>query len=239
MSFFLLFSTGKSWGQSFWEKSHLGIGVGAMKYRGDIRDPFTRFAFQGNYTYELTDHLDLRAQAFLGSVGASDASVTPVTYDNTSYNRPHPFESRITEASLLVAYNLLNMNEGSKWTPYLFAGIGYFHYNPYQTIYDATTNRYHKQSYYATDKRNKPNIPMGGGIRYGLNDNIRLNLEANFRYTTTNDLDGYNPPKDGKDFFYSFTFGVSFRLGGDYNTRKNSGGKSKSSSRKNCPPVYL
>ena len=230
-------------GQSFLEKSHIGMGVGAMKYRGDIRDPYTKFAFQGNYTYELTDHLHIRAQAFLGSVGASDAS-TPIfagTDGNGSYSRPHPFNSRIQEASLLVEYSLLNMNGGSKWTPYVFAGVGMFHYTPYYTVYDPNTNRYNDYKYYATDKRNKPNIPFGGGIRYGLTDNIRLNLETNVRYTTTNDLDGYNPPKDGKDFYYSFTFGISFRLGGDYSSKTNAGKGSRSKSRngKNCPPVYL
>lgn len=228
----------KGFGQSFWEKSHIGIGVGAMKYRGDIRDPYTQFVFQGNYTYELTNHISLRGQAVFGSVGASDASTSAIQYQNILFNRPHPFRSKIQEASLLVEYNLLNINESSKWTPYIFGGMGYFHYSPYHIEYNQATNRFDKVPYFATDKRNKVSVPFGGGIKYALNENIRLNMEVNVRYTSTNDLDGYNPPNDGKDFFYTGTVGVSFRLGGDY-SRKNSGGKSKSSSRKDCPPVYL
>lgn len=230
----LLFSQ-KGFAQNFWEKSHLGIGVGAMKYKGDIFNPYTRFAFQANYTYELTDHFNIRGQAFFGSVGASDASAT--AFNINGYVRPHPFESRIKEASLLVEYNLLNMNEGSKWTPYLFAGAGFFHYQPYHTEYDATANRFYRVAYFATDKRNKLDVPFGGGIKYGLSDNIRLNLETNIRYTTTNDLDGYNPPNEGKDWFYSFTLGISFKLGGDYHSGKSGGNGAKYNSKK-CPPIY-
>ncbi|PZP41936.1 MAG: hypothetical protein DI598_17600 [Pseudopedobacter saltans] len=220
--------------QSFLERSHIGIGIGAMKYRGNIADPYTKFAFQGNYTYELTDHFSLRGQLFFGSIGASDAS-WPVGA-NSLYTRPHPFHSRIQEASILVEYNLLNMNQDSRWTPYVFAGVGYFHYTPYHTEYDQSTNRFYDVVYYATDKRNKLNIPFGGGIKYGLTNNIRLSLEANVRYTTTNDLDGYNVPNESKDFYYSGTLGISFRLGGDYSKKR--GGKASRYNSKDCPPVY-
>ncbi len=228
----LCLSSEKGFSQNFWGKSHVGVGVGALSYSGDILNPKTKLALQGNYTYELTDHFNVRGQLSFGNIGATDASAPNYSSPaNPLYARPHPFKSKIQDVSLLVEYNLLNMNGGSKWTPYIFSGVGFFHYVPYDTRNNTV--------YYATDKRNKLNIPFGGGIKYGLTDNIRLNLETNIRHATTNDLDGYNPPNEGKDWFYTVTLGVSFRLGGDYSSNKSGGSGKNRTNRKNCPPVYL
>ncbi len=235
------FITSRAFSQTFWEKSHIGVGFGAMKYMGDIPRPFTKFAIQGSYTYELTDHINIRGQAFFGSLGASDNP----SIVNPAMDRPHPFETRIQEASILGEYNLLNMNDGKKWTPYGFIGIGFFHFTPYYTQYDAATNRYNDYGYPITSSK-KLNIPFGGGFKYALTDNIRLFAEGSFRYTTTDEIDGYVPTMypgytraKANDYFYSLMLGVTFRLGGDY-SRKDGGsgsGKSKFSDRK-CPPVY-
>jgi len=240
-SFFLLILASLYWqnsfGQSFLERSHLGVGFGGMKYYGDIPGSYTKFAFQGNFTYELTDHFNLRVQGFWGSVGASGES-NGKTYVNQNGDSID-FHSKVKEASLLVEYNLLNMNEGSKWTPYVFAGIGYFHYDPYQIRYNADDNRFYERHYWhGYYKSNSLAIPFGAGIKYGLTDNIRLSLEANVRYANTNYLDAYNtPPNNGKDMYYSGIIGISFRLGGDYSSR-NGGGRASRNNRNNCPPVY-
>ena len=233
---FIVLSQNASFAQSFFETSHIGLGIGAMKYRGNISDPYTRFAIQGNYTFDITDHFSVRGQLALGSVGASDASTPAFKAKNPLLDRKHPFYSKIMEGSFLIEYNLLNMNEGSKWTPYIMGGVGYFHYVPYKTLDNAKNERVLDGVYYATDKRNKLNIPFGGGIKYGLTDNIHLSMEVNVRYTTTNDLDGYNVPNESKDFYYTGMLGISFRLGGDYS--KKEGGKSNRYNSKNCPPVY-
>ncbi|MFT4203637.1 MAG: DUF6089 family protein [Chitinophagaceae bacterium] len=244
----LIFVFAAAHSQTFWEKSHLGIGVGAMQYNGDLRNTYTKFAIQGNYTYELTDHFNLRGQVFFGSVGASDGDTPPFENEWTDEAngirnpeaRPHPFNSQIQEASILGEYNLYNMNDGKKWTPYVFAGLGYFHYNPYYTWYSTSDNRYYNYRWATEGSHQRINIPFGGGIRYGLTDDIRLNLEGNFRYTTTDEIDAYPPPtrdwSKTKDYFFSVTFGISFRLGGDYH--KKSDGKSSKFNDRKCPPVY-
>lgn len=226
----------KGFAQSFWEKSHLGIGAGVMQFQGDIKNPSTKFALQGMYTYELTGHINIRGQLFFGSLGATDASSPP--YQLGSYSRPHPFHTAIQEASLLGELNLFNLNDGKKWTPYGFIGIGYFHYRPKKD--DGT-------DWGIKDVPRKLNVPFGLGLKFALSDNIRLFAEGNYRYTTTDEVDGYQPTdipsyRGSKinDYYLSGTIGLTFRLGGDYRGSRNGGGRSKSSSgRKGCPPVYL
>ena len=214
-----------------------------MRYMGDIPDPYTKFAVQGLYTYELSGHVNIRGQLFLGSFGASDDP----KFVNPAMDRPHPFNTSIEEASILGEYNLLNMEEGKKWTPYGFIGLGFSHFVPYFTQYNPATNRYNNYRY-AVSATKKLNVPFGIGIKYGLTENIRIFMEGNFRYTTTDEIDGYQPTdfpsyKKAKanDYFYSGTIGISFRLGGNYQRDKNSGSGKKNSqrNRKNCPPVYL
>lgn len=218
----------QAFSQTFWDKSHVGIGVGGMQYLGDIPHPFTRFAFQGSYTYELTDHINLRGQAFFGSLGARD-----------NPNRNHSFDTRIQEVSILGEYNLFNMNEGKKWTPYGFIGVGLFHFAPYYTAQDG------KDYGWPTSANKKLNIPFGAGLKFALTDKIRLFGEGNFRYTTTDEIDGYQPTDNPSykrakinDYFFSMTFGLTFRLGG---SSHGDGGSDKVRSRynsKSCPPVY-
>ncbi|QES87959.1 DUF6089 family protein [Rhizosphaericola mali] len=221
-------------GQSFSEKLHLGIGFGPMRYYGDIYSEYTQFSVAGNIRYELNDHFYIKGQVTFGSVGASD--------QGSERQQLHPFRSNIQEISIMPEFDLLNMNEGSKWTPYIFAGVGYFHYTPFYYEYNDVTKRYDKYNYDLASVPRKINIPFGGGIKYAITDNIRLFGEGNFRLTNTDEIDGYQFKSSSikNDVYYNFLFGVTFRLGGDYSSHRSQ--KSSGHSRRNlqnCPPVYL
>lgn len=227
----------KGFSQSLWEKSSIGIGIGGIKYSGDIPNEFTKLAFQGFYSYKLTDHISLRGQFAIGTVGARDNGNI-----NSPMGRPHPFESRIQEASILGEYNFLNLQE-YKWTPYVLAGIGFFHFQPFFTQYDPTTNR--NQDYgYSVSSNKKWSFPIGLGFKYAITDKIGLFVEGSFRYTNTDEIDGYQPTdfpiyKKAKvnDFFGTGTAGITFNLGG--NANNDGGGKRSSKYNSNrCPPVY-
>ena len=235
--FSFLYFNAKS--QSFWEKSHIGVGIGVTRYQGDIPMPYNKFIIQGNYTYELTNHINIRGQLAFGSLGASDDN----NIQDKSMDRPHAFNTRIQEVSILGEYNLFSMNDGKKWTPYGFIGLGFFHFVPYRTIYDDKSKRFVDDPWPVSSTK-KLDIPFGLGFRFALTDNIRLFVEGNYRYTTTDEIDGYQPTSytqykraKANDYFLSGVVGVSFRLGGDYKSHNNGGGKSKHNNR-NCPPVY-
>lgn len=234
--FSFLYKKGLS--QTFWEKSHIAIGVGAMKYQGDLPNEYTKFVFQGSYTFELTNHINLRGQLAFGSLGASDNPAI----QNPNMGRPHPFNTRIQEASVLGEYNLFDLNNGKKWTPYGFIGLGFIHFAPYYTAYDANDNRYINYGYPVSSNK-KLDIPFGLGIKYALSDNIRLFAEGNYRYTTSDEIDGYQPTNypgytraKVNDYFLSGVIGISFRLGGSY--KSESGGNKSKYNSNSCPPVY-
>ena len=94
--------------------------------------------------------------------------------------------------------DLNNLNE-RKYSPYFFAGLAVFHYNPY--AYDANRNKVYlkplstegegvagypdRKQYSLTQMA----IPFGGGIKFALTDNIRIGLEVGLRKLFTDYLD--------------------------------------------------
>jgi hypothetical protein len=96
----------------------------------------------------------------------------------------------------LGEYDLFSLND-HKLTPYGFLGIGLFHFSPYS--FDALGNRVYlsglstegqgilpnKKEYRRTDF----NIPIGGGIKYALSDDIHIAFELGLRVLKTDYLD--------------------------------------------------
>lgn len=63
-------------------------------------------------------------------------------------------------------------------------------------------------------------IPLTAGIKYNLSDRLDLDLMASYFLTTTDELDGYNPPviqNRGNDGFATATLGLTFKLGNTSN----------------------
>lgn len=58
-------------------------------------------------------------------------------------------------------------------------------------------------------------LPLGVGVEYYLSSKIALTAETDFRYTTTDYLDGFsrsaNPEK--KDYYNSHTLGLVYKFG--------------------------
>jgi hypothetical protein len=113
-------------------------------------------------------------------------------------NRNLSFKSDITELSLvgeLTAFNLHNI----RWSPYVFGGIAFFHFNPYafdslgtEVFLQPLSTEGQGLAEYPGRKPYKLNqwaIPFGGGIKYNLSDNIRIGLEMGFRRLFTDYLD--------------------------------------------------
>lgn len=224
-AYFLFMSAAHS--QTFWEKTHIGLGLGSMNYSGDAYNPYTKFSMNVRGLYELSDQLYLKGTATIGSIGASEKDVPYLP--TLTPPRPHPFKSDIQELSLTAEYDFFNINQGAKFTPYAFAGVGAYHYAPYYEKYNTITNQYDKVKYRLTNSTKKINIPFGAGVKYAITENVRLFAEGSMRYLGQDQLDALAPSSSkSDDIFYTISVGVTFRLGGDY----RSSGSSK------CPPVY-
>jgi opacity protein-like surface antigen len=181
------------------QRMHVDLFGGFSNYQGDLQDKmFTteqaKAAFGAGLKYDLTTHLSLRTNFTYASLSAAD-----------KYNRQADlrarnlsFQTKITEVNLLLDYSLRNL-ENHKITPYVFAGIAVFHYNPY--AYDSVGNKIYlkplstegqgltayptRKPYHLTQFA----IPFGGGIRWKFTDNVIISYEIGLRKTFTDYLD--------------------------------------------------
>jgi hypothetical protein len=108
------------------------------------------------------------------------------------------FKSAVWEAQLAVEYNILDVEERG-FSPYVFAGVAAFRYNPY--AYDRTGNKVFLRSLgtegqglsaYPEKKLYKNNqfaIPFGTGIKLALSEKLQVGIEIGLRKLFTDYLD--------------------------------------------------
>jgi hypothetical protein len=177
----------------------LDLSGGFSNYQGDLQQKrFTtdqsKGAFGIGLRYALVDHLDLRTNFTYARIGAADnLGTNPVLQ-----KRNLSFETAIAEGNLLLDYSIINLRYQSV-TPYVFAGVAVFHFNPY--AYDSLHNRVYLQPL-STEGEGLPQypdrkpyqltqfaIPFGGGLRWALSGDMMLSYEIGLRKTFTDYLD--------------------------------------------------
>lgn len=177
---------------------HITAFGGFSGYQGDLQSKrFTleqsRLAFGLGLKYDLTPRLAIRAGLSHGKVEGSDQK-------NQASLRPRnlSFESAITEGSLMVEYALFNLDE-KPFTPYVFAGVAVYHFNPY--AYDTLGNKIFLRPLstegqgLAAYPDSKPYrltqfaIPFGAGVRYAVSNTVSLGYELGMRKLFTDHLD--------------------------------------------------
>ncbi|MBC7868096.1 MAG: outer membrane beta-barrel protein [Gloeobacteraceae cyanobacterium ES-bin-316] len=179
---------------------HVDLYLGAANYQGDLQTE--RFslkeskpAFGLGLSYDISNKLIVRGAASYMKVGGSDAqgdAAKNVAFRNLS------FRSTVLEAQLALEYNLLDIEERG-FSPYVFAGIAAFHFNPY--AYDNTNSKVFLRSLgtegqgltqYPTKQlysNNQFAIPFGGGIKLALTDKLQMGIEIGLRKLFTDYLD--------------------------------------------------
>ena len=168
--------------------------AGASNYNGEFESK--RFTFKKAHIalgigllYELTDQLSFSTGIKYGTISGQDAGTI-------NRKRNLSFTSIITELQVGLEYDIINLNE-SYISPYLFAGIAVFHFDPYTK--DSSNRKQYLQELgtegqgFFMDRKKYAltqfSIPFGGGIKYSFTDNIRVGLEVGFRKTFTDYLD--------------------------------------------------
>ncbi len=181
------------------QRFHLGLFGGAAAYNGDLADKLfpkkvTNGAIGITGNYELTDKLMLRAGYVYTIVGGADrySDKPALVARNLS------FETAIHEFSLVGEYYIFDLNE-RRYSPYIFAGLAVFSYNPY--AYTTTGDRVYLKPLSTEgqgiagypDRRpyslTQVAIPFGGGFKFAVTDRIRIGLEVNMRKLFTDYLD--------------------------------------------------
>ena len=169
--------------------------AGISNYQGDLQDKkFTfdqaHFAAGLGLAYEVTEQLYITAGFKAGKISGDDKKA------NKNFTRNLNFSSSITEFQAGLEYDLISLKE-QDLTPYLFAGLAMFHFNP--STLDTTGKRVflqplgtEGQGFYNGRKKynlTELSIPFGAGLKMALNENVRIGFEIGLRKTFTDYLD--------------------------------------------------
>lgn len=187
------------------QKFSIKYAVGVANYAGDLQAKaytFSQAQLMGGLglEYEITDHFIARADISLGKVSAADRH----SGIQADVARNLEFTSSIAEFSLNMEYDLLSLKNW-KATPYVFAGFGVYHFNPYTS--DQLGDKIYLQPLgtegqgmngFSKYNTTQLNIPYGAGVKVAITDDIRLGVEVGFRKLFTDYLDdvsGYYAPQ--------------------------------------------
>lgn len=182
------------------QRLHADLYAGVANYQGDLQGKRFTFsnakpAFGLGLSYDITNKLIIRGAANYLKVAGNDETgdaAKAVIFRNLSFN------STVVEAQLALEYNLFDLEERN-FTPYAFAGVAAFHFNPY--AFDQTGKKEYLRSLgtegqglsqYPDKKQYKNNqlaIPFGGGLKFILSDKLQLGVEIGLRKLFTDYFD--------------------------------------------------
>jgi hypothetical protein len=179
---------------------HITAFGGLATYQGDLQGK--RIALDQSKPavgigalYELSNKFLIRTGFTYGKVEGNDTKNT--TAKGIEFRNLN-FKSAITEMQLGLEYNLFKLS-GKSLTPYFFAGIAVFHFNPYtfdsvgsKTFLSPLSTEGQGLASYPDSKPYKLTqlaIPFGGGIKVQLNDDWQVAVEVGLRKLFTDYLD--------------------------------------------------
>lgn len=176
----------------------LSLFTGAMNYQGDLNPSSFKFShshFTGGLIIRkpLGRLFAIRAGANIGTIEAADKW-------NRDYlqQRNLSFTSTIKEAYAGLEITVFDMAT-KRFTPYLYAGVAVFHFNPW-TVDKGGVKNYLKPlstegqglaQYPEQKPYNLTQIafPFGGGLKFAVSDAVSIGVEFSQRKTFTDYLD--------------------------------------------------
>ena len=186
------------------QKLSLDLYGGLMNYMGDLQNNYYTFkqshlAGGLGLSYSLTDHIAVRSVFTVGKVSADDRFSK---YKGRNLN----FTTQLTEFQLGIQYYIFPLAKG-KLSPYVFASADVFHFNPY--THDTAGVKYYLeplstegQGFIDGKRRYKLTqfaIPIGGGIKYSLNESVNVGVAFGLRKLFTDYLDDISSVYVDKD----------------------------------------
>jgi hypothetical protein len=210
----------------------IGLNAGTLVYQGDLSENIL------GYTRELKpaigifasrsfdDFFSLRGNLVFGSIGADES-----TYSNPAWRkfRAFRFSSPISEFSTSLVWDLFGKTYRTgfrRLSPYFFAGAGFTvlsvnrdwsRFN--KTFFDSKSSA---SIGLGIDTLHKtpgilPVFPVGAGLRYLISNHFYVNVEAAYRITTSDYIDGFKYAGDPNrnDHYYGLSAGLSYRFGTD------------------------
>lgn len=184
------------------QKHHeMGIFGGTSSYYGDLQEklfPNEGYRACGGLMYKYFVHpsVGFRFGATYASLyGADSVSESPAIK-----KRNLNFQTNLFEANAGLEVNLLPVDfDEFKFSPYVFAGLAVFYYNPYTIGNDDEKIYLRPLSTEGQGLKQYPDrkiyslvnvgIPFGGGLKVLIGKKVLISTEIGFRYTATDYLD--------------------------------------------------
>ncbi|MEY4702807.1 MAG: hypothetical protein RIR96_704 [Bacteroidota bacterium] len=178
---------------------------GASYYKGDLQERSlyffqSRSAFSFGFNVEVTSRIFIKADFSTATLYASDR------YNPKNRLRNLSFYSSVDEFSVVGEYNAFDMNEYAV-TPFVYAGLGYLKFNPYEILPDGARVYLSEldtegQGFYQDRKKYNLNtwcVPLGGGLQWRVSKKLRLAAQIGFRITGTDYIDDVSTTYVDKD----------------------------------------
>jgi hypothetical protein len=176
------------------QKFSVDLFAGSSNYQGDLQDKsftFNQAHFAGGVgvSYDLSPHFSIRSGVVLGKISADDKY-------GKNKARNLNFSSSLIEGNLGLQYYITPLADHAL-TPYVFAGVAVYHFNPY--TYDSSGSKVYLKPLSTEGEgfvagRNNYNltqfaVPIGVGVKLSLTDKINVGFEVGFRKLFTDYLD--------------------------------------------------
>ena len=183
----------------FSQQHELGLMGGVSYYVGDL-NPYGHFmqskpAGGIMYRYNMNSRMAVRVNAIFGSLTAADSIIGYNEDRNLSFRSPLMEFGAIYELSY---YKFKIGHDKDFYTPYLFAGVSFFKFNPqgyykgdWYNLQSLGTEGQGTTAYPSRSPYNLAGfaIPFGIGFKVGLGSSTVLGLEWGLRKTFTDYID--------------------------------------------------
>lgn len=173
--------------------------TGELNRAGHFNPNMTHRAYGIYFREALNSRWALRIGGYMGDVSGADS----LSSSEVNQGRNLSFSSRVIEGSFLVEFNFLHYHSFVKedyFSPYLFGGLGIFHFNPTATL---NGNSYELQSIQTEGiayRKLSTAFIIGTGLKFKFSHRILFGLEWGLRRTVTDYLDdvsGFYPQDPG------------------------------------------
>jgi hypothetical protein len=194
----------------------MGIFAGTSSYYGDLQErlfPADGYRASGGLLYKYFVHpaVGFRFGATYASLYGADSTSKSPSVKNRNLN----FQTNLFEVSAGVEANLLPVDhDEKKFTPYVFAGVALFYYNPYTTGSDDSKIYLRPLSTEGQGMRQYPDrrvyslvnvgAPLGAGMKVLIGKKVLLSTEIGFRYTATDYLDDVSQTYVNMDTLFKY-----------------------------------
>ena len=195
---------------AFGQRINIGGGLGGFNYKGDIAPQLQlrnyRPGVHALFRYNVSPAVAFRTGIALGSTTANDKN----SNDPFQIVRDLSFQTSVTELNLVAEYNFLNYRNKPRainWSPYLFVGGAFYHFQP-----KVKTGAY---------SLNQVAIPFGAGVKWEFKRPWSIEFEFGTRKLFTDNFDdlGNDTPlsqklqlgdPSTKDMYYYTSFTLSY-----------------------------